>query len=45
MFGFALWDPAFEILDGEPAWEALRERAGLSEAQIQGTKFNLPDGI
>ena len=45
MFGFALRDPIFESLHGEPGWEELRERAGLSEAQIAGTKLNLPDGI
>ncbi|NIL93569.1 MAG: hypothetical protein GTO71_03800 [Woeseiaceae bacterium] len=44
-FTFTLWDPAFEGLHGMPGWEELRERAGLSEAQIAGTKLNLPDGI
>jgi len=44
-FGFVMWDPIFEGLHGEPGWEELRERAGLSEAQIAGTKLNLPDGI
>ena len=44
-FTFILWDPAFEDLHGMPGWEELRERAGLSEADIAGTKLNLPDGI
>ena len=43
--GLRLRDPRFESLHGEPGWEELRERAGLSEAQIAGTKLNLPDGI
>jgi TolB-like protein len=45
MFGFALRDPRYESLHGEPGWEELRERAGLTEAQIAGTRLNLPDGI
>jgi len=45
MFGFVLRDPNFEGLHGEPGWEELRERAGLSEAHIAGTKLNLPDGF
>lgn len=45
MFGFAMRDPVFEILHGEPGWEELRERAGLTEANIAGAKLNLPDGI
>jgi len=45
MFGFTLRDPKFESLHGEPGWEELRERAGLSEAHIAGTKLNLPDGF
>ena len=44
-FGFVLWDPMFEGLHGMPGWEELRERAGLSEGQIAGTRLNLPDGI
>jgi adenylate cyclase len=45
MSGDVLWDPLFESLHGEPGWEQMRERAGLSEANIAGTKLNLPDGI
>jgi len=45
MFGFAMRDPLFEVLHGEPRWEELRERAGLAEAQIAGIRLNLPDGI
>jgi len=44
-FGFIMWDPVFAGLRGEPGWEELRERAGLSEAQIAGTRLNLPNGI
>ena len=44
-FGLIMWDPVFAGLRGEPGWEELRERAGLSEAQIAGTRLNLPDGI
>jgi TolB-like protein/thioredoxin-like negative regulator of GroEL len=44
-FGLIMWDPEFAGLRGEPGWEELRERAGLSEAQIAGTRLNLPDGI
>ncbi len=44
-FPFIMWDPAFEDLHGMPGWEELRERAGLSEADIAGTKLNLTDGI
>lgn len=44
-FGSIMWDSEFAGLRGEPGWEELRERAGLSEAQIAGTRLNLPDGI
>ena len=45
MFGFSFRDPVFESLHGEPGWEELRERAGLTDADIAGTTLNLPDGI
>lgn len=45
MFGFTMRDPIFEGLHGEPGWEELRKRAGLSEAHLAGAKLNLPDGI
>ncbi len=45
MFGFVMRDPTYEFLHGHPRWEALCERAGLSEAQIAGTKLNLPEGF
>jgi len=44
-FGLIMRDPWFAGLRGRPGWEELRERAGLSEAQIAGTRLNLPDGI
>ena len=44
-FGMSFRDPVFESLHGEPGWEELRERAGLTDADIAGTTLNLPDGI
>ena len=45
MFAFALRNPLFENLHGDPRWEHLKARAGLTDAQIAAANFTLPDGL
>ena len=44
-FAFALYDPYFAGLHGNPRWEHLKERAGLTDEQIAAVDFKLPNGF
>ena len=44
-FGMALWNEDHEHLHGDPRWEQLREAAGLTDADLAGVEFNLPEGF
>jgi TolB-like protein len=45
MFGLELWRQENAYLHGDPRWEKLRERAGLTDADLAGIEFNLPEGF
>ena len=44
-FGMQLWSKENEHLHGDPRWEELRKRARLTDADLAGIEFNLPEGF
>ena len=44
-FGLELWHERNTYLHGDPRWEELRELAGLTDEDLAGIEFNLPEGF
>jgi TolB-like protein/Tfp pilus assembly protein PilF len=44
-FGLELWHERNRYLHGDPRWEELRELAGLTDEDLAGIEFNLPEGF
>jgi TolB-like protein len=44
-FGMTLWNEDNEHLHGDPRWENLREAARLTDEDLAGVEFELPEGF
>jgi TolB-like protein len=45
LFGLDLWSEEGQHMHGDPRWEELRELARLTDADLAGLEFNLPEGF